>query len=311
MREQVQRFLDSLAHERRSSAHTVRAYGRDLCEFLAFAEARLERRAQMGDLDIPLVRAYLASLFGRNDPATISRKLSTLRSFGAFLVRGGQWEDNPLKLVPMPKRARVLPRFLSVDEAKELMELTRPDTPAGLRDRAILECLYGSGLRVSELCALDATDVELDQALVRVRRGKGSKQRIVPLGGAACRALEAYLGQARSRLRHPRGGQQDPAALFLNQRGGRLTSRSVARLVRAQSQQAGNRVAASPHALRHSCATHLLDGGADLRTIQEILGHASLSTTQRYTHVSIDHLMQVYDDAHPRAMPANKRSGGR
>ena len=255
---------------------------------------------------MPLVRGYLASLFGHNDPSTISRKLSTLRSFGAYLVRRGIRPDNPVKLVAMPRRPRVLPRFLSVDEASNVMEVPDNKTPAGLRDRALLEVMYGSGLRVSELCALDLGDVEGSQSTVKVRKGKGGKERIVPLGGAAMKALDGYLEQ-RARLRHPRTGHQDPRALFLNVRGGRLTTRSVARLVNKSSAQAATRVTVSPHALRHSCATHLLDGGADLRSIQEILGHASLRTTQRYTHLSIDHLMNVYDRAHPRAFAKNNK----
>ena len=300
MKHQVESFLASLTHERRGSGHTVRAYGRDLAEFSDFVKEKTGLEPSPGDLDIPLVRGYLASLFGRNDPSTIARKLSTLRSFGTFLVRRGIRADNPVKLVAMPRRPRVLPRFLSVDEASNVMETPNSETPAGRRDRALLEVMYGSGLRVSELCALDVDDVEGTQGTVKVRQGKGGKERIVPLGGAAMKALDGYL-ELRDKLRHPRTRAQDPRALFLNVRGGRLTTRSVARLVNKSSVQAGTRVTVSPHALRHSCATHLLDGGADLRSIQEILGHASLRTTQRYTHLSIDHLMNVYDRAHPRA----------
>ena len=300
MKHQVESFLASLTHERRGSGHTVRAYGRDLAEFSDFVKEKTGREPSPGDLDIPQVRGYLASLFGRNDPSTIARKLSTLRSFGTFLVRRGIRADNPVKLVAMPRRPRVLPRFLSVDEACNVMETPNSETPAGRRDRALLEVMYGSGLRVSELCALDVEDVERTQSTVKVRQGKGGKERIVPLGGAAMKALDGYL-ELRGKLRHPRTRAQDPRALFLNVRGGRLTTRSVARLVNKSSVQAGTRVTVSPHALRHSCATHLLDGGADLRSIQEILGHASLRTTQRYTHLSIDHLMNVYDRAHPRA----------
>ena len=300
MRKHLQSFLTSLTHERRGSRHTVRAYGRDLEEFMDFVKAKTGREARLGDLDIPLVRGYLASLFGRNDPSTISRKLSSLRSFGSYLVRRGVHQDNPVKLVAMPRRPRVLPRFLSVDEASNIMEIPDTSTPAGCRDLAMLEVMYGSGLRVSELCALDLSDLELSAGTIRIRHGKGAKERIVPLGDAAKHALQQYLA-SRHGLRHPRSKQQHPHALFLNVRGGRLTTRSVARLVKHSCVQAGTRVVVSPHALRHSCATHLLDGGADLRSIQEILGHASLGTTQRYTHLSIDHLMNVYDSAHPRA----------
>lgn len=201
----------------------------------------------------------------------------------------------------MPKRPLTLPRFLTVDEAFQLMDTPDAASPLGARDAAMLELMYGSGLRVSEVCGLDLHDLQLtESSMVTVRGGKGSKDRIVPLGQPAQAALDAYLAR-RPELKHPRTGDQDRQALFLNARGGRLTVRSVARLVDRGCLEAGTRARVSPHALRHSCATHMLDGGADLRAIQEILGHASLRTTQRYTHVSIDHLMKVYDTAHPRA----------
>jgi integrase/recombinase XerC len=306
MRTLAESFLASLAHERRASEHTLRAYRHDLEEFLAFVEARRQRPPEVGDLDTLMVRGYLASLFGRNQASSISRKLSCLRSFGAFLVRRGVCQDNPATLVGMPKRPKVLPRFLSADDAVRLVEVPDETRPPGARDRAILELLYGSGLRVSELCNLDLGDVTLSESTVRVRAGKGRKDRIVPLGSYAAQAIAAYL-ELRPSLRHPRTALQDPAALFLNQRGGRIGVRSVARLVDRGCLEAGTRARVSPHALRHSCATHMLDGGADLRTIQEILGHASLQTTQRYTHVSIDHLLRVYDASHPHAVVASGR----
>lgn len=299
MRAQLIQFVESLTHERRASPHTVRAYQRDLLEFISFIEEKAGRKARPGDLDIPGVRGYLASLFGRNSATTIGRKLSSLRSFGAYLVHRGEREDNPARLVSMPRQPRALPTFLSVDEADGLVA-TPDEGPRGLRDRAALELLYGGGLRVSELVGLDVDDVDLTEGTVHVRRGKGRKDRIVPVGELAVAALRSYL-DARAALRHPRTGEQDPAALLLNHRGGRLTTRSVARLVERHASAAGTRARVSPHALRHSCATHMLDSGADLRSIQELLGHASLRTTQRYTHVSIDHLMRVYDDHHPRA----------
>jgi integrase/recombinase XerC len=187
------------------------------------------------------------------------------------------------------------------------MEVPDEKHPAGARDRAMLELLYGAGLRVSELCNLDLGDLTLTENTVRVRAGKGRKDRIVPIGSYALAALASYL-ELRPALRHPRSGLQDPVALFLNRRGGRITVRSVARLVDRGCLEAGTRARVSPHALRHSCATHMLDGGADLRTIQEILGHASLQTTQRYTHVSIDHLLRVYDASHPHARQAVRKS---
>ncbi len=309
MREKITAFLLSLAHERRASPHTVRAYRQNLLQFADFLQQRLGRDPAPADLDIPGVRGYLASLFGQVEASTISRKLSSLRSFGAYLVRTGIRQDNPVKLVAMPKQARSLPRFLSVDEASRLMAAPEPLAAAGLRDRAMLECLYGSGLRVSELVGLDLADLEPGQGTLRVRQGKGGVDRIVPLGGEGLRALEEYL-RVRGALRHPRTGSQDPRAVFLNLRGGRLTTRSVARITHRHSAVAGTRAPVNPHALRHSCATHMLDGGADLRTIQEILGHASLRTTQRYTHVSVDHLMRVYDQAHPRAHGDGRAAAG-
>lgn len=293
-------FIESLTHERHASAHTVRAYRRDIEAFISFLREKSGREPRAADLDIPQVRTYLASLFGRNSASTIGRKLSSLRSFGDFLVRAGARQDNPAALVAMPKRPQVLPRFLTEDEAIRLMEAPDPTTPLGARDVAILELLYGGGLRVSEACALDVGDVELSEGTVRVRAGKGNRDRIVPIGEPAVQAIQRYLGR-RPELRHPRTGAQDAAALFLNHRGGRLTVRSVARRVDRGCLEAGTRARVSPHALRHSCATHMLDRGADLRSIQEILGHASLRTTQRYTHVSIEHLMRIYDQAHPRA----------
>lgn len=285
------------------SAHTERNYRGDLAEFISFVREQAKREPKVADLDIPMVRGYLASRFGRNDPVTIARKLSALRSFGAYLVRRRIRDDNPAKLVAMPKRPSRLPRFLSVDEIYQLLATpTDPgdrDDPLKRRDRAFVELLYGSGLRAAELCALDLLDVDLASALVTVRGGKGGKDRIVPLGGPAAAAVTRYL-EVRAALRSRRRAP-DPQALFLNQRGGRLSTRQVARRLNQLSEALGSQVAVHPHALRHSCATHMLDGGADLRTIQEILGHASLHTTQRYTHVSIDHLIKVYDAAHPRA----------
>lgn len=306
MQKHLIQFIESLAHERRASHHTVRAYQRDVGEYISFIRQKARRDPTVGDLDMLTVRGYLASLFGRNSAATIARKLSSLRSFGDFLVRRGLRKDNPAKLVAMPKRPQELPRFLTVPEASELMETPDTSGPLGARNRAILELLYGGGLRVSEVCGLDMSDIEFADCTVRVRSGKGKKDRIVPLGNLALTAVRQYMDQ-RDKLRHPRTHKQDPKALLLNHRGGRLTARSVARIVDRGCVEAGTRARISPHALRHSCATHMLDGGADLRTIQEILGHASLQTTQRYTHVSIDHLMQVYDDSHPRARKKNDK----
>jgi integrase/recombinase XerC len=311
MREWLDRFAQHLVAEKRASPHTLKAYLRDLEEFVEFATGKLGGRGEEltpAALDVPLCRSYLASLFGRNEPATIGRKLASIRSFCRFLVRQGVIADSPARLLRTPKQKKPLPKLLPVDDVFRLCEAPRPHdaadpviAAAAARDRALVEVLYGSGLRVSECVALDLMDVEREggRALVRVRRGKGRKERVVPLGSKGVAALEDYLRQ-RGALCHPRTGVQDPRAVFLNARGRRLTARSVARHLSRDEVKAGV-PAASPHALRHSFATHLLDGGADLRSIQELLGHASLSTTQRYTHVSIDHLMEVYDRAHPHA----------
>jgi integrase/recombinase XerC len=315
MREWLERFCQYLEGEKRASLHTRRAYQRDLEEFVAFASAKLKSGGASLTplaLDVPLLRSYLASLFGRNEPATIGRKLASIRSFCRFLVRHGVIADSPARLVKTPKQKKPLPKPLPIDDVFRLCDGPRPhavDDPvvaaAAARDCALIEMLYGAGLRVSECVGLDMPDVGRDGtgALVRVRHGKGRKDRVVPLGSKAVAALGEYLAR-RTALCHPRSGAQDPRALFLNTRGGRLTARSVARSLARDEIRVGVRHA-GPHALRHSFATHLLDGGADLRSIQELLGHASLSTTQRYTHVSIDHLMDVYDRAHPHAKGRN------
>ncbi|MBI5479386.1 MAG: tyrosine-type recombinase/integrase [Deltaproteobacteria bacterium] len=313
MDEYVARFERYLTGERRASPHTVRAYLGDLAEFVRFAEGRLARAGRPfapASLDVPLLRSYLASLFGNHEPASIGRKLASVRSFCRYLVRLGVIEDSPARLVKSPKQKKPLPQVLPVDDVFRLCDRPADRAPAGspaaaavARDHAIVELLYGGGLRVSECVGLDRDDLERHDggagALVRVRGGKGRKDRIVPIGSKAVAAVAEYLA-VRPALRDPRTGRQHDRALFLNQRGGRLTPRSMARHLLRDEIKSGVR-AASPHALRHSFATHLLDGGADLRSIQELLGHQSLATTQRYTHVSIDHLMDVYDRAHPHA----------
>jgi integrase/recombinase XerC len=292
--EAAREFHRFLEIERGHSPRTVTAYTRDVEEFRNIYADKRRRDPDPGRVDIYEVRAYLAALFGRNDAASIARKLSSLRAFFRFLVRRGQVKDNPTALVRSPKRRRSLPRALSVDATFRVVE-----GPEGARDRAILEVLYGAGLRVSECCGLDLDDLDPGGGLVRVRHGKGGKERLVPLGGKALEAIDAWL-VVRPSLRDPRTGAQDPEALFLNARGGRLTTRSVQRQM-AHTAAAAGAPGATPHALRHSFATHLLDGGADLRAIQELLGHASLASTQIYTKVSLDHLMAVYDKAHPHA----------
>jgi integrase/recombinase XerC len=246
-------------------------------------------------LSTDAVRAYLQWLdHNGGKPASLARKLAAIRSFYRYLTRQGLLDRNPVEGMRTPKQPKFLPRVLTKDDAHALMSFPVGQTVASLRDRALLETLYSTGARVSELVALDIGDVFESQGLVRLQ-GKGRKERIVPIGDVALQAIRRYRG---SLSRHVAGVRS--SALFCNRRGGRLTSRSVARLVtRYSSRLAGGAV--SPHTLRHSFATHLLDEGADLRSIQEMLGHASLSTTQRYTHVATDQLMAVYDRAHPRA----------
>ena len=304
-------FAHHLGIERNCSPRTVAAYGRDLAEFRAAFERQNGREPDPASVGVADVRAFVAGLYRVNDAASIARKLSALRSFYRFLAARGITAQNPARQVASPKRKKALPRALDVDAAAAVVEApTAGDlhSPGALRDRAMFEVMYGAGLRVSECCALDRDDVDRDRygegCLLRVRRGKGGKDRLVPLGRTALTALDRYLADGRPRLTHP-SGRQDPAALFLNRHGGRLTTRSVQRHLARAARMAG--AEATPHALRHSFATHLLDGGADLRSIQELLGHASLSSTQVYTRVSLDHLMKVYDAAHPHARNAKEK----
>jgi integrase/recombinase XerC len=243
-----------------------------------------------------MVRAYLGSLYKKIRKRSIARKVASIRSFFRFLVREQVISVNPALLVSTPKQDKNIPVALSVDDAFRLMEAPGDLSPGSVRDKAILEILYSSGLRVGELVGLDVGALDLDLAVVRVM-GKGKKERIVPLGSKAVGAVRSYLEQ-RPRFEHEVGGEK---ALFLNTHGKRLTSRSVARIVEKYARHCGLSNRISPHCLRHTFATHLLDGGADLRGIQEMLGHVSLSTTQKYTHVGIERLVDVYDRAHPRS----------
>jgi len=293
--------------ERSYSENTISAYLRDLRELEASLEERRGANPDPRKVDVLDIRGHLASLYDRCDATSIARKLSALRSAFRFWVARGICEGNPARAIRSPKRKKALPKALDVDDAFRLVEEPRArnhgDQALAARDAAILEVLYGSGLRVSECCALDLDDIERDRyrggAVVRVRHGKGNKDRLVPVGRKAIEAIDRYL-PVRAEIRDARTGAQDPKALFLNYRGGRLTPRSVQRMVGRSVMVAGT-AQASPHSLRHSFATHLLDGGVDLRAIQELLGHASLAATQIYTKVSLDHLMSVYDKAHPHA----------
>jgi len=307
----VAAFEKYLAVERAYSPRTCEAYVRDVEELRRSHAERTGKNPAPGRVTTADIRGHVAWLFDRNDSASIARKLSSLRSFFRFLTQRGVVSANPARNVRSPKRRKALPRALDVDAAFRLVEAparasaTEDSRAARLRarDRALMEVLYGAGLRVSEGCSLNLDDVDRDRyggaTVIHVRRGKGKKSRLVPLGSKAEEALGAYLA-LRDCFRDARSGEQDPQALFLNYRGGRLTTRSAQRLVARHAIIAGA-TDATPHTLRHSYATHLLDGGADLRAIQELLGHASLASTQVYTKVSLDRLMQVYDENHPRA----------
>ncbi len=309
MREQLDRFLDFLRLNRNLSRHTVRAYRGDLSQFLTFAAERLGREPRADDFEHRLVRAYLAGTYERRHASSSSaRKLAAVRTFARYLRREGVLENDPGSLVSAPKVERRMPAHMAVDEVAALLAVPDAGTPLGLRDRAILELFYASGLRLGELVDLDVEDVNLTGRMVRVL-GKGGKERIVPFNSAAADAIRDYLPARRGLVqRGAEGGapssddrrrKVDP--LFVNYRGGRLSSRSVARMVQRCVTRVGAQRGISPHALRHSFATHLLERGADLRAIQELLGHARITTTQRYTHVSAAQITELYRKTHPRA----------
>jgi integrase/recombinase XerD len=308
----VQRYLDHLAVERGLSVNTLAAYKRDLNRYLAFLDKRGVKTLKA--IDEGTVRSFVASIsastHGREDApymaTSVARALSAVRSFHRFLVRDGLTQADPATGVALPKLPRKLPHPISVDEVELVIAATEGPTPERLRDRAIIELLYGAGLRVSELTGLDVDDLDLEAGSVRVF-GKGSKEREVPVGGMAKVACEAYLVRSRPEMARP----VSRAALFLNQRGGRLSRQSCGRLLARYAKIAGLQRALSPHTLRHSFATHLLEGGADVRVVQELLGHSSVATTQIYTLVTREHLREVYYSSHPRARSgSSQRSRG-
>ena len=292
MQQEISTFIQYLKSERNASAHTVEAYSRDLEQFSSFILKRIDPSLTIDQITHLHIRRYLASLHRELTKSSAGRKLASIRSLFRFLLRRGMIEKNPAELVSTPKREKKLPFHLNIDEVTTLVEAPKLPEELPARDRAILETLYSSGLRVSELTGLDVRGIDLASGSVRVF-GKGGKERLVPLGSRAVKALEEYLEM--------RGNPGIDAPLFTNARGGRLTRRSVARIVDRYMLHLETMKKASPHTLRHTFATHLLEGGADLRSIQEMLGHSSLSTTQKYTHVSIDRLLEVYDKAHPKA----------
>src|SRR6476619_2988256 len=327
MIDEIEAFLEHLRLNDNASLHTVRAYESDLAQFLSFvATASGRRRADLApqDVDHQQIRAFLSDLHRRgNSRSSAARKLAAIRAFGRYLRREGVVEGDPAALVGTPRREHRLPAHLGEAEMSQLLEMPDATQPLGRRDRAILELFYASGLRLSELGGLDVDDVNLSGRVVRVL-GKGRKERIVPFNRTTEAALRAWLadwelligaggpepGARASRVRSRESGagrvlrsgsRQRSTPLFLNYQGSRLSTRSVDRLVRKYVAACSTRFGISPHALRHSFATHLLERGADLRAIQELLGHARLSTTQRYTHVNAAQLIETYRKAHPKA----------
>lgn len=295
MQAEIELYMHHLRAERHVSPHTLRSYRSDLQELRLFlqGEKGASREVKVGRIWVDNLRAYAAAKLRTSRRSTVSRKVAAIRGFFSFLAAARTIRRDPAAQLVAPKIEKRLPVFLPIDDMERLLNGLPQGEVWAERDRAILETLYSSGLRVSELVGLDWSNVDIENECVRVL-GKGRKERIVPIGEIALDSLRAYrrqLGDAGI----------ERAAVFVNRRGGRLTARSVARFVKRYALASGTPVSASPHSLRHSFATHLLNQGADLRSIQELLGHSSLSTTQRYTHVNLDHLMKAYDDAHPRA----------
>ena len=305
MREHLQSFLEHLRYNRNASDHTVAAYRSDLSQLLAFLDQRAAPRpAALSDLDHRSIRAFLGELYRRGDAgASTARRLAAIRSFGRYLCRIGLLEQDPGAPLQAPRVERKIPAHLDVAAMEELLDAPDAATPLGRRDRAILELFYATGLRLSELVSLDLQQVNLSGRQLRVR-GKGGKERIVLFNRTATDAIRGYLPDRLLLLAAHREHPPEPPAadaLFLNYRGGRLSSRSVDRLVRRYVAESSAKTGISPHALRHSFATHLLERGADLRSIQELLGHSRISTTQRYTHVNAAQLTRQYKKFHPRA----------
>lgn len=307
LEQHIQQFLCYLTTERNCSVHTLSAYRNDLSGLVSFIKEQKGKAGILDDLDHLLLRLWLAGMSknvvsgkaGKSphpySRSSIGRKLAAVRAFCHWLVRTGRLATNPAELISTPKKEQPLPFHLNIDQVSSLVEAPRSsddDESCNSRDMAALELLYSSGLRVSELCGLNIGDVDLKDGMVRPM-GKGGKERIVPVGSVAVNAINCYL-QTREKL-------TDSAPLFLNSRGQRINRRSVARIVEKWSEPIKAFKNISPHILRHTFATHMLEGGGDLRSIQELLGHASLSTTQKYTHVTLDRLLEVYDKAHPRA----------
>ena len=302
MEDLIRQYAGHLRDERNVSPHTLRNYQSDLDQFRQFLVARElaldgEGNVNVGEVDVHVIRAYLACLTQDRKKSSIGRKLAALKGFFRYLLTNHKIAKNPLLAIHSPKQEKPLPAFLSVDDVFQLLGAIKIKTELDVRDRAALKVFYSSGVRVSELVGLNWADIDFQLGILRVV-GKGSKERIVPVGEIALQALRDYGVEQRKKWQIACKGE---TPVFLNNRGGRITTRSVARIVEKHLRQAGLQIKMGPHGLRHSFATHLLNSGADLRSIQELLGHASLSTTQRYTHLNLDQLTAVYDKAHPRA----------
>jgi integrase/recombinase XerC len=307
----IEKFLDHLRFQQNASPHTYRNYSSDLTQFIDYLthtpEGAPRPAPELEQIDNLTIREFLGALHERsNKKSTIARKLATLRSFMRFLTIQGVIQANPAKIVASPKQDSLLPDYMTLKAVASLMEAPDAGTDVGKRDRTILELLYGAGLRAGELMGLNLGDISLGERLVRVV-GKGRKERIVPFGTRAAEALESYLGVRGKRIKVGKSPGAQRArisageAVFLNFRGGRLTTRSVGNIVDHYVEHLAQRLKVHPHTLRHTFATHMLSAGADLRAIQELLGHESLSTTQKYTHVSVEQLLRVYRTCHPRA----------
>ena len=302
----IELFIAFLRDQKGYSPHTIRNYINDLRQFSEFLSSKdsSSHTERNGDLDVDaidplIIRRYVGSLYGRLKRTSIARKLSAVRSFFLFLEKQGLRKGNPAADIATPKLEKYVPTYLPVDDVFRLLE--RPDRrkPLGLRDLALLEVLYSCGIRAGELEGLNISSIDFEERLIKVT-GKGDRERIVPIGRQALSAVREYL-DATQHLRRKGGGSSQNSPLFINFRGGRLSTRSIGRVVKKYVKETGLTYEISPHSMRHTFATHLLDGGADLRSVQEMLGHTSLSTTQKYTHVSLDRLMKVYDKAHPRS----------
>lgn len=304
MIQSVELFTRWLTNEKGYSEHTVVGYHRDLQEFIKV----VGEGVSLNSVSAGHIRSFIVSLHGRNSSGSVARKLSALRTFFRFAVRRKLVKTDPLTGISGPKAGRFIPVFLTVDETFALLEAPGPRDSFMQRDRALLELLYSTGIRVSELVSRDMGDLDFTEEVLRVR-GKGNKERLVPVGRPAMEAVNGWLPHRSQLIRErvARGKPTGEPALFLNGQGSRLSTRSVERIVRGYGERAGISQIVTPHALRHSFATHLLEMGADLRSVQELLGHASLSTTQRYTHLTLDHLAEVYDKAHPLSNPEKKQ----